>query len=305
MNYLRASKQSSNPAQEKRARGVAVFLVLSTVLFFTVPYFTTVLHRYEAHVADAWHGTSQLSEDFFENTRNVRARNNVLQQSQDILNLNEDYTTQIVVAANRCSGCVHGRITRHPQKYIYSSYAISVGSNDGVALGDIVLIDGLYALGEVREVGPQYAYVVPIMDNGNTHHVFHRETQTKYEMIGKGNGVAEIHIPREIAISEGQWLYHATMDDVVMGYVEYINFDDRDPFQTILVRTPFRESQVRIVAVVTDAARNAEPQNTSGPQSSVELIEIVETSPSTDEAEEGGGVDVLEGAGQNTLDTTQ
>jgi len=276
MNYLRDNKQSMSSAAEKRARGVAVFLVLSTILFFTVPFFTTVLHSYEAHVADAWYETSRLPQDFFENTREVRTRNNALQQSQDIIGLNENYTSQIAVSSERCQGCIYGRITRYPQKYLYDAYAITTGSKDGVNVDDIVLVDGFYALGKVTEVGSDYAYVIPMMNNENTHKVFHRETQTQYEMVGKGNGVAEIHIPREVAMSEGQWLYHASVDDVVMGYVEHVIFDDRDPFQAILVRTPFRESQVRMVAVMTDAVRNTMRENSGGiPQPSVELIEVI------------------------------
>ena len=67
---------------------------------------------------------------------------------------------------------------------------------------------------------------------------------------GKGGGNFEIHIPREIAVTDGDILAFPESPNVAIGVIKSIIFDPRDPFQTVLARTPVNVQELRFVEVV-------------------------------------------------------
>jgi cell shape-determining protein MreC len=77
----------------------------------------------------------------------------------------------------------------------------------------------------------------------------------KYQNItvpakGRGGGNFEIHIPREIEVSDGDILVFPYDPTIAVGIVKSIEFDPRDPFQKILARTPVNIQELRFVEVV-------------------------------------------------------
>jgi hypothetical protein len=67
---------------------------------------------------------------------------------------------------------------------------------------------------------------------------------------GKGSGNFEIHIPREIVVTDGDLLSLPEYPTLTVGLVKSISFDPRDPFQTVLARTPVNVQELRFVEVL-------------------------------------------------------
>jgi hypothetical protein len=60
----------------------------------------------------------------------------------------------------------------------------------------------------------------------------------------------EIHIPREIVVTDGDILGLPEYPSIAVGVVKSIIFDPRDPFQTVLARTPVNIQELNFVEVV-------------------------------------------------------
>jgi cell shape-determining protein MreC len=248
MSYHHDNHNRKKGAYDWWAFIVGIIMLALVVLFIASPSLSKGFGAIEHSVANAWENLGGIAATASVSKATLRDRIQVLEQAQKNISLNERYLGDLSTGTNRCSACVYGRITRFPSRST-SSYVISLGEKHGVKEGDLVLVDDLYVLGKVSSVGPDQAWVASTMRAEFTELAYHQETDTRYELFGRGNGVAEIHIPRDSAIGVGDWLYHPVYGDLVMGYIEHIIFDERDPFQTVMVRTPFRETNVRIIGV--------------------------------------------------------
>ena len=138
-----------------------------------------------------------------------------------------------------------------PSQSLYNSLVIDQGSDHGITVGQLVVARGTIGLGKISSVtkktatvelfsGPQFA--------GDL--VVRGQKSITLPAVGKGAGNFEIHIPREIAVSDGDILAFPESPDIAIGVVKSIIFDARDPFQTVLARLPLNIQELQVVEVV-------------------------------------------------------
>lgn len=142
------------------------------------------------------------------------------------------------------------RVIGKPSQSLYNSLIIDQGSKSGVVVGQLVTTQGTIALGRVASVSANTA-VVELFSGPQ----FDRDLVMKNQSItvpakGKGGGNFEIHIPREIVVTDGDMLTLPEYPSLVLGVVKSIIFDPRDPFQTVLARTPVNIQELNFVEVV-------------------------------------------------------
>jgi hypothetical protein len=67
---------------------------------------------------------------------------------------------------------------------------------------------------------------------------------------GKGSGNFELHIPRDLEVRDGDVMTLPGFSDFVLGLLKTVQFDERDPYQTVLARTPVNLQELKFVRIV-------------------------------------------------------
>lgn len=148
------------------------------------------------------------------------------------------------------SESVTAQVIAKPGQSLYNSVIIDRGSAQGVRVGQLVTVHGTVGLGRVSETSASTATVQLFSAPGFKGDVVMKSQDITVPATGKGGGNFEIHIPREIAVTDGDILAFPESPNVAIGVIKSIIFDPRDPFQTVLARTPVNVQELRFVEVV-------------------------------------------------------
>ncbi len=148
------------------------------------------------------------------------------------------------------SDVVVARILAKPSQSLYNSLVIDQGSKDGVVLGQLVVTQGTIGLGKISSVSANTATVELFSGPQFDSNLVMNNQNITVPAKGKGGGNFEIHIPREIVVTDGDILGLPEHPSVAVGVVKSIIFDPRDPFQTVLARTPLNLQELNFVEVV-------------------------------------------------------
>jgi cell shape-determining protein MreC len=141
-------------------------------------------------------------------------------------------------------------ITKLPTGSLYNAYIIDRGSNDGIAVGDTAFAFGGVALGRVTDVTDTTAIVKALFAPDMTTTGIHDFSQTRIEVTGRGSGVFRAEAPRDFTITEGDLIrWGEVREATVLGYVEQVRFDDRDPVQEVFIRMPFSLHELQFVTI--------------------------------------------------------
>ncbi len=141
-------------------------------------------------------------------------------------------------------------IIAKPSLSLYNSLIIDRGTIDGVSEGDLVTAQGTIALGTIAKVSDHSATVQLFSGPQFADDLILKGPNITVPATGKGGGNFEIHIPREVEVADGELLAIPTHPDLAVGVVKSIEFDARDPFQTVLARVPVNVQELRFVEVI-------------------------------------------------------
>lgn len=145
---------------------------------------------------------------------------------------------------------ISAQIIGKPNHSLFNAMVIDAGTDQGVAVGQLILAQRSIGIGVVVAVSATTATVELF---GAPHYEGQVLLTTKGITVpanGKGSGNFEIHIPREVAVTDGDLLAFPENPEIIIGVVKSIIFDPRDPFQTVLARLPVNVQELRFVEVV-------------------------------------------------------
>lgn len=142
------------------------------------------------------------------------------------------------------------RVVGKPSENLYNRIILDQGSDAGIAVGDHVGIYDTMLLGTVISVSPRTA-VVDLYSSPSAvlNGVLLRESIT-IPVRGNGGGNFEIEMPRDIKVEDGDIVTLAERPDMVIAIVKSVVFDPRDPFQTVLARTPVNIQELKYVEIM-------------------------------------------------------
>ncbi len=146
------------------------------------------------------------------------------------------------------SWLVAGVLVRPPSTP-YDVLVLDVGSEDGVMVQQLVFGRTGIILGVVQEVLKNQAFVTLFSTPGMSTQVVISGQGVAVAAEGKGGGIYELHVPRDIVITEGDAVVLPGRQTEVLGEIQKIIFDPRDPFQTAFVSAPINFYQERLVYV--------------------------------------------------------
>ncbi len=137
-----------------------------------------------------------------------------------------------------------------PNRSLFNTLVINMGSDQGIHVGQLVTVQHTLGIGTIASVSGRTATVELFGNPRFAGDVLLTTKGITVPAVGKGSGNFEIHIPREVAVADGDLLAFPQNPGIVIGVVKSIIFDARDPFQTVLARAPVNVQELRFVQVV-------------------------------------------------------
>jgi cell shape-determining protein MreC len=161
--------------------------------------------------------------------------------------LGRDLSTSTI--SNQIDG-VLAVVLKKPPYTPYDSLIIDTGQSLGIEKGDIVSAPGGIPIGSISEVYSNTSKVRLFSAPGETHEVLIGASSTMITAIGRGAGVYEASVPRNLGIEEGDLVSLPAINPLFVGRVNGLVSDPADPFTTVLFSAPVNIYELRFVIVL-------------------------------------------------------
>jgi cell shape-determining protein MreC len=193
-------------------------------------------------------------------------------QSQLDENVARDLNYNSVLAENESLKEILGRknvsavmilsaILSKPNQSVYDTLVIDTGAREGIQAGDIVFALGNAPIGRVSLVYANSSKVILFSSSGEktqaviagkparnaTHSV--AGGNVFLEIVGRGGGNFEMIIPKDFTLTKGDQVVLPGIFPYVLGVVETIISDPRDPFVKALLTSPVNIQELKFVEV--------------------------------------------------------
>lgn len=142
-----------------------------------------------------------------------------------------------------------GHVIVSPNRSIYDTFTIDIGSDDGVYAGQKVYAFDSVVLGVISEVSSNTSTVLLYSSHSKETVGFITGSDTAVTLIGRGSGEYEVRMPRDLSFSEGAVIVEQNIDTNTLAVIEKIVTDPRDPFQRLLAKTPINLQSLKWVLI--------------------------------------------------------
>lgn len=167
---------------------------------------------------------------------------------QVILNENISYQ-EILNRKDPGDELVLANILAKPIQNPYDTLLLDSGFNQGIEVGDMVLVSGNIPVGRIDLVSSSSSRAVLFSAPEektevviSTHNIF-------LEAVGRGRGNFELIMPRDIELANGEPVMLPGSGNRVVGLVAGKISDPRDAFNKILLTTPVNVEMLKFVQV--------------------------------------------------------
>lgn len=262
---MKTTYRRANVEAERKTM-ILVGVIVVGVLVLSVPFVRSGISRgVYATAPEFWEmgNNVRLSTlGFFEQLRAKRAlvreneslRAELATMEAQILdrNLLAEHVNQLEESLHRSpkDDRVVGRVLSNPSTSPYDTLSLDVGSDNGIQVGDAVVLAGSAALGSVTEVYPSSAKVTLLSSPGETLNVLLGKEKVPAQAVGRGMGNFEATIPQGTGVVVGDTVLFAR-EDLLLGVVGAIEEVPSEPTVRVLFRTSFNTATIRTVEVLT------------------------------------------------------
>lgn len=140
-------------------------------------------------------------------------------------------------------------ILAKPNQTPYDTLIVDRGSDDGIAPDMRVFANGDVLIGEVESVEASTARIVLYSAPGTITQVVYGNTGRFFNARGQGNGTFEVDVARDIETSVGDLFFYPGLDNAPIGVAKKVDFDARDSFKKVLMKSPVNIQEERWVEV--------------------------------------------------------
>jgi len=198
-----------------------------------------------------------FSSDIFSSRAALRNENEALREEvralttlkteNTVLRAENTALKGLITVASEYEGGISTRIISRATASPYGTVMLGAGSDDAVAVGDIVVAPGEVVIGIVADVDSSQSLVQLFFAPGVQTDV--RVGEEAFVAEGRGSQNATIEVPRGISIVEGDPVYLAG-SPFLLGYVEHAALKPVDAIYTIYIGMPFNISSLSFVRAV-------------------------------------------------------
>jgi rod shape-determining protein MreC len=141
-------------------------------------------------------------------------------------------------------------IIAKPNRSPYDTIVIDTGTDSGVISGARVLTYGGTVVGEVADVGTATSKVELFSSPGKITEGLIMGSNISISLRGMGGGNFEATLPRDVEIPVGAQVVSAGINPFLIAVVGAVVNDPRNPFEVILLKTPFNIQDLKLVEVL-------------------------------------------------------
>jgi cell shape-determining protein MreC len=264
MNYLR-SKQNQIAKEKKRV--ILKILIFLAVLFLILgqknvrSFFTRAFLSVGRPIWHLGNGVSAKLVDLnllFKTKKSLMNENDSLNDKINNLeaeNLDrktlfeENILLKDMLERKLETNLVLAIILSKPNAVPYDILVIDAGSLNGIKAEDKVFAYGNILIGQISEVYPKTSKVRLFSTAGQKTSVILGNKDIYLDMIGRGGGNFEITAPYDFEVIKGDNALYPDIYPYIVGVVEDIIFDPRDPFKKVLLRSPINFQELKFVGV--------------------------------------------------------
>ena len=150
-------------------------------------------------------------------------------------------------------------ILGRPNQNLYDTLIIDIGTDKGIQEGDIVFASGNVPVGKVAVAYSKSSKVIlfssteektqGIISVDSLVEGEYVEKNVFVEVVGRGGGNFEITLPRDITLSKGDQVGLPGINPYVLGVVETVISDPREPFTKALLVSPVNVLELKFLEV--------------------------------------------------------
>ena len=152
-------------------------------------------------------------------------------------------------------------ILSKPNQSPYDTLVVDVGTQEGIKVGDTVFALGNVPIGHIAVAYPDSSKVILLSNAGEKTQVVVENKPVStgsspnknvfMEIVGRGGGNFEMIIPRDFTLTVGDQVVLPGLTPYVVGIVQTIISDPRDPFIKALLTSPVNIQELKFVEVGT------------------------------------------------------
>lgn len=156
---------------------------------------------------------------------------------------------EILGRVDKDSKIVLSAILAKPNITPYDTLIIDRGDSSGIKPDDLVFANGNILIGEIDSVEKNSARVLMYSTPGNISQVILGDSGKYFNAHGIGGGTMEVEVSREIEVAVGDSFFYPGLDKTLVGVVKKIDFDPRDSFKKVVIKSPINIQEERWVEV--------------------------------------------------------
>lgn len=141
------------------------------------------------------------------------------------------------------------RVLMKPNQSPYDTIVLDVGERDGVHVGDQVFADGIVHIGKIFDVDARTSKALLYSAPGEKTLARLPASGIDVELIGRGGGSFSVALSRDVVIAEDEAVVIPDLYSTLIGRVVRSVTDDRDPSQTVYVKSPINIQSLDFVEV--------------------------------------------------------
>jgi len=264
-----------------RPASVAVGVVLLSVFLLIVrppmPVFLTSAVSTVAspfiHVKEKIAASFSGVGDFFVSKRHMSEEIAALQSENDTLraatlsclliqNENDSLRSLMGNRSTRPPGVVATVLLRPPYTP-YDSLFLDVGSENGVSVGDTVVVDGSIVLGEITEVFGHTSRAELFSSPGKETLVSVGSSHLSLSAVGEGGGAFSIRVPRETEVALEDIVSIPSLSGMSIGRIASVDAAPEDAFQVVRFRYAANFATLHFVEILSTPVYGLESTETT------------------------------------------
>ncbi|MSU44897.1 rod shape-determining protein MreC [Candidatus Nomurabacteria bacterium] len=156
---------------------------------------------------------------------------------------------EILGRSNENKPMILSAILSKPNQSPYDTLVIDVGIKKGLQVGDMVFALGNVPIGRISNVYINSSKVILFSNTGEKTQVVVSDENIFMEVIGRGGGNFEMIILSDFTPIKGDEVVLPGITPYVLGIVETIISDPRDPFVKALLVSPVNIQELKFVEV--------------------------------------------------------
>lgn len=260
MNYPR-----SNRNQEKRFKIFLLAILIVLSFFYQYKIIFGFFGGIPALAAPLLGASKNVKEGVGEGILSLFSfKSSLIAENEGLKNKLSDFETKLLenerlLAENAELKAMLGRTEKEklllanvlskPNQSPYDTLILDVGENYKVAVGDKVFASGNTLIGEIREAGKNTSKAVLFSSPGEEYDGVIVGKNISLRLTGHGGGNFIAELPRGVSIDRGDQVVSVGNFPRLLGVVDSIFSDPRDPFQSILLKSPINMQGLRLVGI--------------------------------------------------------